>query len=145
MGLFLSSIFITFTGISITRTFFITAGTFAATSLYGYITDRDHMRNNAFLLMGLIGLLLAGIINLFLKSSLMETLASIAGVALFIMLTAFDVQRIKLIYTETQPAEITNKKAILGALALYYAWAFKLYKIFNFLRRSAKGFSFSPI
>jgi FtsH-binding integral membrane protein len=141
MGLSLSSIFIAYTGISIAKTFLITASTFAATSIYGYVTYRDLTRLDAFLFMGLIGLLLCGIINLFLQSSLADTIRSVIGVILFIVLTAVDVQRIKKIYTHTETTESATKKAILGALALYLDYLNLFLYLLHFLGQRRKNHS----
>ena len=119
MGLTLSAIFLQFTGASITRVFFITAGTFAAMSLYGYSTKRDLSGFGSFLFMGLIGIVIAGIVNIFLASSALHFVISVVGVLVFTGLTAYDTQAIKSIYTESDESEVHDKKAILGALRLY--------------------------
>lgn len=119
MGLSLASIFLVYTGESITRVFFITAGTFAGMALYGYTTKRDLTAFGSFLIMGVWGLVLASIVNLFLGSSGFQYLISILGVGIFTGLTAFDAQRIKNEYYEGDGHEVTAKKAIFGALQLY--------------------------
>ncbi|HYM34248.1 MAG TPA: Bax inhibitor-1/YccA family protein, partial [Steroidobacteraceae bacterium] len=119
VGLSLSGIFLVYTGESIARVFFISAGTFAATSAYGYATRRDLSRLGSFLMMGLIGIIIAGIVNLFLKSSALQLTVSVIGVLVFVGLTAYDTQRIKAIYVEGEERAVSGKKAILGALALY--------------------------
>lgn len=119
MGLSLSGIFLVYTGASVTRTFFIAAATFGAMSLYGYTTGRDLTRVGSFLFMGLIGIILASLINLFVGSSALEFAISLIGVVLFIGLTAYDTQRIKDIYVEGDWDEASSKKALIGALTLY--------------------------
>ena len=119
MGLSMSHIFLTFTGTSITRVFFITATTFAAMSLYGYTTKRDLTGMGQFLMMGLIGIIIAMVVNLFLKSSGLSYIISIIGVLVFVGLTAYDTQKIKEMYSELDGSEVAGKKAIMGALRLY--------------------------
>ncbi len=119
MGLSLASIFLVYTGESITRTFFITAATFAATALYGYTTKRDLTSMGSFLFMGLIGLIVASLVNLFLVSSALHWTISVLGVFIFTGLTAYDAQKIKEMYWQGDGAEIGTKKAVLGALNLY--------------------------
>jgi FtsH-binding integral membrane protein len=119
MGASLSYIFIRYTDASVARVFFISAGTFAAASLYGYTTKRSLAKLGAFLFMGLIGLIIAIVVNLFLGSSLLEFVISAIGVIVFTGLTAFDTQRIKEVYAETDGREVTLKKSIFGALSLY--------------------------
>jgi FtsH-binding integral membrane protein len=121
MGLSLASIFLQFTGASIARVFFITAGTFAAMSLYGYTTKRDLTQFGAFLIMGLIGIIIASLVNLFIQSSALQFAISVIGVLVFVGLTAWDTQRIKESYYEYQYADgqTGSKMAIQGALMLY--------------------------
>jgi FtsH-binding integral membrane protein len=119
MGLSLGSIFLVFTGASIARVFFITAATYGAMSLYGYTTRSDLSGVGSFLLMGLIGIVIASIVNIFIESSAVQFAISIIGVVVFVGLTAYDTQRIKQMYLESDTAEIVGKKAVLGALALY--------------------------
>ena len=119
MGISLSSIFVVYTETSITRVFFITAGTFGAMSLYGYTTKRDLTKLGSFLMMGLIGIIIASIVNLFLKSGPMYFIISILGVLIFVGLTAYDTQKIKNMYVAGDSGEITGKKAVMGALTLY--------------------------
>ena len=119
MGLSLSSIFIVYTGTSIARVFFITASVFAAMSLYGYTTKKDLSGWGTFLFMGLIGIIIASIVNIFLASSMMHFIISIAGVLVFTGLTAYDTQNIKAEYQISDSGEIAEKKAISGALRLY--------------------------
>ena len=119
MGLSLASVFVQFTGTSIARVFFITAGTFAAMSLYGYTTKRDLTKLGGFLFMGLIGIILASIVNIFVQSGPMAFIISIIGVLVFVGLTAYDTQKIKNMYLESDDSEISGKKAVMGALTLY--------------------------
>jgi FtsH-binding integral membrane protein len=119
MGLSLGSIFLVFTGTSIARVFFITAATYGAMSLYGYTTRSDLSGFGSFLFMGLIGIVIASLVNIFVGSSALQFAISIIGVIVFVSLTAYDTQRIKQIYLESDTAEIAGKKAVLGALALY--------------------------
>ncbi len=119
MGASLSSIFLVYTGTSITRVFFITAGTFGAMSIYGYTTKRDLTKLGSFLMMGLIGIIIASIVNIFLKSTMMYFVISIIGVLVFVGLTAYDTQKIKNMYFAGDSGEIIGKKAIMGALTLY--------------------------
>ena len=101
MGLSLSSIFIASTGASITRVFCITAGTFGAMSIYGYTTKRDLTKLGSFLMMGLIGIIIASLVNIFMKSPMMYFVISILGVLIFVGLTAYDTQKIKNMYLVT--------------------------------------------
>ncbi len=119
MGASLSSIFLVYTGASITRVFFITAGTFAAMSIYGYTTKRDLTKLGSFLMMGLIGIIIASIVNIFMKSTMMYFVISIIGVLIFVGLTAYDTQKIKNMYLSSDSSEILGKKAVMGALTLY--------------------------
>ncbi|MCP1908811.1 FtsH-binding integral membrane protein [Bradyrhizobium elkanii] len=119
MGLSLGGIFLVFTGESIARVFFITAATFGAMSLYGYTTRADLSRFGSFLMMGLIGIVIASLVNIFIGSSALQFAISIIGVIVFVGLTAYDTQRIKEMYLESDTGEIAGKKAVLGALALY--------------------------
>jgi hypothetical protein len=119
MGLSLGGIFLVFTGTSIARVFLITAVTYGAMSLYGYVTSADLSRFGSFLMMGLIGLVVASLVNIFLRSNGLQFAVSIIGVIVFVGLTAYDTQRIKELFMQADTAEVTQKKAILGALALY--------------------------
>ncbi len=119
MGLSMTHLFLVYTGTSITRVFFITAGTFAAMSLYGYTTKRDLSKFGSFLFMGLIGIVIASIVNLFMQSSAMAFVISVVGVLVFVGLTAHDTQNIKHMYYEGDSSETASKKAISGALHLY--------------------------
>ena len=119
MGASLSSIFLVYTGASITRVFFITAGTFGAMSIYGYTTKKDLTKLGSFLFMGLIGIIIASLVNIFLKSSMMYFIISIIGVLVFVGLTAYDTQKIKNMYLASDSGELMGKKAVMGALTLY--------------------------
>ena len=119
MGASLSSIFVVYTGTSIARVFFITAATFGAMSLYGYTTKKDLTGLGSFLIMGLFGIIIASIVNIFLKSSAMHFVISILGVLIFVGLTAYDTQKIKNMYLASDGNEVMSKKAIMGALTLY--------------------------
>jgi FtsH-binding integral membrane protein len=119
MGLSLSYIFVAYTGESVARVFFITAGAFAGLSLYGYTTKKDLSGFGTFLMMGLIGILIAAVVNIFLQSSGLQFAISVIGVLVFAGLTAYDTQRIKSIYYEGDGTEVAEKKAIMGALQLY--------------------------
>ncbi len=119
MGASLATVLIVFTGESVARVFFITAGTFAAMSLWGYTTKRDLSRFGGFLMMGLIGVIIAVIVNLFLQSSALQFAISVIGVLVFVGLTAYDTQNIKNEYAEHYNEETQAKLAISGALRLY--------------------------
>jgi uncharacterized protein len=119
MGLSLAGIFLIFTGTSVARVFFISAATFGAMSLYGYTTRRDLSQLGSFLLMGLIGVVLASVVNIFVSSSTLQFVVSIVGVLVFTGLTAWDTQRIKEGYLASEPGDVLTKKALMGALALY--------------------------
>ena len=119
MGASLSSIFLIYTGASITRVFFITAGTFGAMSIYGYTTKKDLTKLGSFLMMGLFGIIIASIVNMFMKSTMMYYVISILGVLIFVGLTAYDTQKIKNMYLSSDTGEIIGKKAVMGALTLY--------------------------
>jgi len=119
MGLSSAHIFLTFTGASIARVFFISAATFGAMSLYGYTTKRDLSRFGSFLLMGLIGIVIASIVNIFVGSTALQFAISVIGVLVFVGLAAHDTQAIKLIYDEADSADTVTKKSVMGALSLY--------------------------
>lgn len=120
MGISLASLFAIYTGVSITRVFFITAATFGAMSLYGYTTKKDLTNFGSFLMMGLIGIIIASLINIFLKSSAMHFAISIIGTLIFIGLTAYDVQKIKQqYYMVSGNDEMVAKASVVGALSLY--------------------------
>ncbi|MCO6180363.1 Bax inhibitor-1/YccA family protein [Ciceribacter sp. RN22] len=119
MGLSLSSIFLIYTGQSIVQTFFVTAASFGALSLYGYTTKRNLSAMGSFLIMGLFGLIIASLVNLFLASSALDFAISVIGVLIFAGLTAWDTQRIKESYYEADSSDAAGRKAIMGALQLY--------------------------
>ncbi len=118
-GLSLSVIFRVFTGESIATTFFVTAASFAALSLYGYTTKKDLTAFGSFLVMGMWGLLIAGLVNIFIQSSVMQFVLNCAGVLIFAGMTAWDTQSIKEMYYENDDGETASKKSILGAYKLY--------------------------
>jgi FtsH-binding integral membrane protein len=119
MGLSMASIFLVFTGASIARVFFITAAMFGAMSLYGYTTQRDLSGWGSFLFMGLIGIIIALLVNIFLASAALQFAVSVIGVLVFTGLTAYDTQRIKEMYYELDASDVATRKAIMGALSLY--------------------------
>jgi len=119
MGLSLASIFLVYTGTSIAQTFFATAAAFAGLSLWGYTTKKDLSGFGTFLIMGLVGLLVACLINLFLRSSVMDLVISVVGVLLFAGLTAYDTQKIKSIYAHVAGTDMMGKSVVMGALNLY--------------------------
>ncbi len=121
MGISLSSIFLVYTHTSIVRVFFITAASFGALSLYGYTTKRDLTGMGSFLIMGLFGVIIASLVNLFLASSMLQFIVSVVGVLVFAGLTAWDTQRLKneYIYGYAGEGDVAERSAILGALSLY--------------------------
>ena len=119
MGLSMSSIFLVYTGVSIAQTFFAVAAGFAGLSLYGYTTKRDLSGMGTFLIMGVVGLLVAMLINLFLQSPAMMLAISAIGVLLFAGLTAYDTQRIKSMYAHVAGSDMMGKVVVMGALSLY--------------------------
>ena len=119
MGVSLSSIFLAYTGVSITRVFFISSAMFGAMSLWGYTTQRDLSGMGSFLMMGLIGLIIASLVNIFLGSSTLQFIISAIGVLVFVGLTAFDTQQIKEMYDAQDDGTVASRKAIMGALRLY--------------------------
>ncbi|MBY3564431.1 Bax inhibitor-1/YccA family protein [Rhizobium laguerreae] len=119
VGLSLSSIFLIYTGQSVVQTFFVTAASFGALSLYGYTTKRDLSAMGSFLMMGLFGLIIASLVNIFLASSAVQFAISVLGVLIFAGLTAYDTQRIKELYLEADDVAVAGRKAIMGALTLY--------------------------
>lgn len=134
MGLSMATIFFRFTGISIAKTFFITAAAFGALSLYGYTTKKDLSGWGTFLFIGLIGLILASIVNLFLASSALGFAISAIGVLIFAGLTAYDTQKIKNMYFEVSGSgEMVAKAAIIGALELYLDFINMFQFLLNFL------------
>jgi FtsH-binding integral membrane protein len=119
VGLSLAGIFLVYTGQSIARVFFVTGATFAATSVYAYTTQRDLSKFGSFLFMGLIGIIIAAVVNMFLHSTALQMTISVMGVIVFTGLTAYDTQRIRAMYVYGEDGTIAGKKSILGALALY--------------------------
>lgn len=119
VGLSLSTIFLVYTGTSIVRTFFITAASFGALSLFGYTTKRDLSGMGSFLIMGVFGIIIASLVNIFLASSALQFAISVIGVLVFAGLTAYDTQRIKEMYWEGDGTLVAGRKAIMGALQLY--------------------------
>ena len=119
LGLSLSTIFLVYTGASITRVFFISAATFGAMSLYGYTTQRDLTGFGSFLFMGLIGIVIASLVNIFLHSSGLDWVMSVLGVLIFTGLTAYDTQNIKEMYSPMDDGTVAGRKAVMGALRLY--------------------------
>lgn len=119
MGLSLSTIFLVYTGTSIATTFFATAGAFAGLSLWGYTTKKDLSGWGSFLIMGVVGLLIASIANIFIGSGTLSLVISFIGVLVFAGLTAYDTQTIKSIYLQVQGSDFVGKAAIMGALNLY--------------------------
>jgi uncharacterized protein len=119
MGLSLSSILLTFDMPSVARAFFVTAGAFAGLSIYGYTTKRSLSALGSFMMIGLFGLIIASVVNIFLASSAMHFVISIGGVIIFAGLTAYDTQDIKNMYRASDSSEVSAKKSIFGALRLY--------------------------
>jgi FtsH-binding integral membrane protein len=119
MGLSLSTILLVYTGTSVARAFFITAASFGALSLYGYTTRRDLSGMGSFLIMGVFGLIIASLVNLFLQSSVFQLALSAITVLIFAGLTAYDTQTIKEMYYEADDYEVATKKSVNGALMLY--------------------------
>jgi FtsH-binding integral membrane protein len=119
VGLSLSSIFLVYTTASISQTFFATAAAFGALSLYGYTTKRDLTAMGSFLIMGVFGIIIAMVINIFLQSSALSFAVSAIGVLVFAGLTAYDTQKIKEMYTVNDDGTVAGRKAIMGALSLY--------------------------
>jgi hypothetical protein len=119
MGLSIASIFLVYAHASIARVFFITAASFGALSLYGYTTNRDLSAWGSFLFMGLIGIIIAMLVNLFLASSALQFAISVIGVLIFAGLTAYDTQQIKEMYYVGDDGTVAGRKAVMGALRLY--------------------------
>jgi FtsH-binding integral membrane protein len=119
LGLSLASIFLVYTHGSIARVFFISAATFGATSLYGYTTQRDLSSLGSFMFMGLIGIIIASVVNIFLRSTGLDWAISVIGVLVFVGLTAYDTQSIKEMYDVNDDGSVAGRKAVMGALRLY--------------------------
>ena len=133
LGLMLSSVFLQYTGASITRTFFISAASFGALSLYGYTTQRDLSPIGSFLIMGLFGLMIAMLVNIFLKSSGLDFAISAIGVLIFAGLTAWDTQKIKEMYDSNDDGTVSGRKAVMGALTLYLDFIYLFLFMLRFL------------
>jgi hypothetical protein len=119
MGIGLTPVLLLYTGASVAQVFFVTAATFGAMSLYGYTTKRDLSGFGSFLFMGLIGIIIASLVNMFMQSSMMQWVISVIGVLIFTGLTAYDTQSIKESYYVGDDGTIAGKKALMGALRLY--------------------------
>jgi FtsH-binding integral membrane protein len=119
MGLSMSSIFLVFTGTSIASTFFGAAAAFAGLSLWGYTTKKDLSGFGTFLIMGVVGILIASLVNIFMQSSALQLAISVIGVLLFAGLTAYDTQKIKSMYFQVQGSDFVGKSVVMGALTLY--------------------------
>ncbi|MBT0669426.1 Bax inhibitor-1/YccA family protein [Novosphingobium profundi] len=132
-GLSLSSIFLVYTGASIATTFFATAASFAGLSLFGYTTKKDLSGFGTFLVMGLVGILVAMLINLFVQSSVLQMAISILGVLIFAGLTAYDTQKLKVQYQYLQGSEFLGKAVVMGALTLYLDFINMFLFLLNFL------------
>ncbi|HLH89561.1 MAG TPA: Bax inhibitor-1/YccA family protein [Xanthobacteraceae bacterium] len=131
LGVMLSSIFFVYTHGSIARVFFISAASFGALSLWGYTTQRNLDAMGSFMMMGLFGILIAMVVNIFLRSSGLDWAISILGVGIFAGLTAWDTQKIKEMYSPMDDGTVAGRKAVMGALALYLDFI----NIFLFLLR----------
>ena len=119
LGLMLSSVLLVYTGASVARVLFISAASFAALSLYGYTTQRSLSGMGSFLIMGVVGLLIAIIVNVFLKSMQLDFVISVVGVLIFAGMTAWDTQRLKEMYDPMEDGTLAGRKAVMGALKLY--------------------------
>jgi FtsH-binding integral membrane protein len=119
LGLMLSSVFLAYTGASVTRVFFVSAASFGALSLYGYTTQRDLSPIGSFLIMGMFGVFIAMLVNIFLKSTGLDFVISGIGVLVFAGMTAWDTQRIKEMYSVDDDGTVARRKAVMGALRLY--------------------------
>ena len=119
MGMSLSTIFLIYTGTSIAQTFFATAGAFAGLSLFGYTTKKDLSGFGTFLIMGVVGLLVASIVNIFMQSGPFQLVISALGVLIFAGLTAYDTQKIKSMYSYVAGSDMVGKTVVMGALQLY--------------------------
>jgi FtsH-binding integral membrane protein len=131
MGLSMTSIFVMYTGASVARVFFITASVFGVMSIIGYTTKRDLTGMGSFLMMGLIGMLIAGVVNIFLQSPMMYFIMSLVGVVLAVGLTAYDTQKVKQVYFMLPSEQDAQKAAVLGAFTLYFDF---IYLFINLMR-----------
>ena len=136
-GLTMSFIFLAYTDTSIATTFFVTAGTFAAMSFYGYFTENDLTSWGRFLLMALIGLIIAAVVNMFMGNSTLDLIISCIGVLIFVGLTAYDTQKIKRMFLANSYAvdDQTQKLALLGSLTLYLDFVNLFLYLLRFLGR----------
>ena len=132
-GMSLSAIFMVYTGADIARAFFITAATFAGTSVYGYTTKADLSKLGSFLFMGVLGILIAMVVNMFMQSSALDFAISVVGVLVYTLLVAFDTQNIKESYNASHGDENNNKMAVMGALGLYINFIMLLQFILSLL------------
>ena len=119
LGVSLAPIFAIYAMVSIAQTFFVTSAMFLSMVIYGYTTGKDLTNLGSFLFMGLIGLIIASLVNLFMRSSMADLIISAIGVVIFVGLTAYDTQKIKSYYMESEANETREKKAVFGALQLY--------------------------
>jgi FtsH-binding integral membrane protein len=119
VGISLAPVLLLYTGASVAEVFFITAGMFGAMSLWGYTTSRDLTGMGSFLIMGLFGIIIASLVNMFLQSAMIQWVVSIIGVVIFTGLTAYDTQAIKEMYVANDDGTVSGRKAIFGALRLY--------------------------
>ena len=133
MGLSMSTVFLVYTGVSIAQTFFAVAAAFMGLSLWGYTTKKDLSGWGTFLIMGVVGLLVAMLINLFLQSSAMHLAISAIGVLLFAGLTAYDTQKIKSMYDYVRGTDMMGKVVIMGALSLYLDFINMFTFLLNFM------------
>lgn len=133
MGVSMASLFLVFTGESIVRVFFITAATFLAMSLWGYTTKKDLTTMGSFLFMGLIGIVIASIVNIFIGSAMIHWVTSVLGVIIFTGMTAWDTQRIKESYMLSRGDDENAKVAIMGALSLYLNFVLLFQSLLNIL------------
>lgn len=133
MGLSMSTIFLTFTGTSIAQTFFATAAAFAGLSLYGYTTKKDLSGFGTFLIMGVVGLIVASLLNIFLQSSVLNLAISAIGVLIFAGLTAYDTQKIKSMYAYVAGTDFMGKSVVMGALSLYLDFINMFMFLLNFM------------
>ena len=136
LGLSLSSIFLIYSAASIAQTFFVTSLMFLSMVIYGYVTKRDLTSFGSFLLMGLIGLIIASVVNVFMKSSVASLVISAIGVIVFTGLTAYDTQVIKNYYTELDSDGVSEKKAIIGAFRLYLDFVNLFLYLLRFMGRA---------
>jgi FtsH-binding integral membrane protein len=119
MGVSIAPVLLVYTGVSVAQVFFVTAASFGGLSLYGYTTQRDLSPIGSFLIMGVWGLIIASLVNIFLQSSMVMWVTSVIGVGIFAGLTAYDTQRIKEMYYVGDDGTVAGKKAVMGALSLY--------------------------